>query len=284
MARIGISFEDVRDAALKLQDQGLLPTVERIRAQLGSGSHSTIARHLRDRRTQQEIPADGSPLPPAALNSLGAAWQALQSETTQALEENRQRAQAEKTALEAQLADALQTNILQACRIEQLDRARHSLERRLNRERLQHQRTQRQLQHAQLSTLRAQQTSKALRMELIQARSELENVQAQAQLHETQLMAELADLREGQARQAQALSLLESALQTQEAAQALLRSTLETQARQHEEAIQALRDALQQAIEVRDTVRMRLAEYEKAIREKHRPWRQRQQRYRCNNR
>ena len=283
MARIGISFEDVRDAALKLQDQDLLPTVERIRAQLGSGSHSTIARHLRDWRSQQEKPADGSPLPPAALNSLGAAWQALQSETTQALEENRQRAQAEKTALESQLAEALRLSQERANQVERIAKARHSLERRLSRERLHHQHTQSQLQHAELSALRAQQTSKALKVELNQARSELEKVQAQAHQRETQLMAEMADLREGQARHSQAFSLLESALQTQEAAQALLRSTLETQARQHEEAIQALRDALQQANEMRDTARMRLAGYEKAIREKHRPWRMRQQRYQCNS-
>ncbi|MEK8088389.1 DNA-binding protein [Thermithiobacillus plumbiphilus] len=276
MARIGISFEDVRDAALKLQDQDLLPTVERVRAQLGSGSHSTIARHLRDWRTQQEKPAEGSPLPPAALNSLGAAWQALQEETTQALEQSRQQAQAEKTALESQLADALRVTQEHAIQIESFGIARRGLERRLSRERLQHHQAQRQLQHAQVSAVRAQQTSKALKMELNQARSELEKVQAQAHQRETQLRAEMADLREGQARQSQAFSLLESALRAQEADQALLRSTLDIQARQHEGAINALRAALQQAIEVRDTARMRLAEYEKAIREKHRPWRQRQ--------
>ena len=47
MARTGISFEDVRNAAESLLGRGLNPTIQRVRELLGTGSNTTISEHLK---------------------------------------------------------------------------------------------------------------------------------------------------------------------------------------------------------------------------------------------
>lgn len=54
MGRIGITYSDVAKAAEKLTEQGLRPTVDAVRAELGTGSKSTIVPHLRRWRSKQE--------------------------------------------------------------------------------------------------------------------------------------------------------------------------------------------------------------------------------------
>jgi len=53
MARPGVSYVDVAKAATKLIEQDINPTVEEVRKVLGTGSNSTINRHLRDWRSKQ---------------------------------------------------------------------------------------------------------------------------------------------------------------------------------------------------------------------------------------
>jgi hypothetical protein len=52
MARTGISFEDVRDAAESLLGRGLNPTIQRVRELLGTGSNTTISEHLKSWQQQ----------------------------------------------------------------------------------------------------------------------------------------------------------------------------------------------------------------------------------------
>lgn len=47
MARPGIGYKDVERIARKLFSKGLSPSVQRIRSELGTGSNTTIARHLK---------------------------------------------------------------------------------------------------------------------------------------------------------------------------------------------------------------------------------------------
>ncbi len=54
MARPGISYHDIAEAAQSLTAQGHYPTIERIRAVTGTGSSTTIAQHLRTWRAEQE--------------------------------------------------------------------------------------------------------------------------------------------------------------------------------------------------------------------------------------
>jgi len=47
MARHGVDFESVKQAALKLLSKGISPSTQKIRELLGTGSHTTIAEHLK---------------------------------------------------------------------------------------------------------------------------------------------------------------------------------------------------------------------------------------------
>ena len=78
MARIGITLHDVEDAALKLQGQGRHPTVDSIREQLGTGSKSTIAQHLKTWRGKQgELQGK---LPHELTALVGGLWERLNSQ------------------------------------------------------------------------------------------------------------------------------------------------------------------------------------------------------------
>jgi SOS-response transcriptional repressor LexA len=52
MARTGVRYEEVEKVANHLYQQGINPTIQRIRDQLGAGSNTTLARHLKTWREQ----------------------------------------------------------------------------------------------------------------------------------------------------------------------------------------------------------------------------------------
>jgi hypothetical protein len=54
MARTGVSYTEVAEAAVELVGQGRNPTVEQVRLLLGTGSSTTIAKYLRQWRGNQE--------------------------------------------------------------------------------------------------------------------------------------------------------------------------------------------------------------------------------------
>lgn len=75
MARIGITYIDVENAALQLQGRGKNPTVDSIREILGTGSKSTIAQHLRTWKAEQ-MP-DQAMLPQELLSLVSGLWEKL---------------------------------------------------------------------------------------------------------------------------------------------------------------------------------------------------------------
>jgi chromosome segregation ATPase len=54
MARTGVSYNEVAEAATQLMGQGRNPTVEQVRILLGTGSSTTIGNHLRHWKTHQD--------------------------------------------------------------------------------------------------------------------------------------------------------------------------------------------------------------------------------------
>lgn len=54
MARLGVTYQDIANAANQLVGQGKQPTIEMIRHFLGTGSSTTIANHLRKWRAEQD--------------------------------------------------------------------------------------------------------------------------------------------------------------------------------------------------------------------------------------
>lgn len=81
MARPGISYFDVATAASKLQKDGTRPSIEGIRKELGTGSNSTINRHLRDWREKQENKQpDSEGLPQGLLASVRGLYQSMEED------------------------------------------------------------------------------------------------------------------------------------------------------------------------------------------------------------
>jgi len=99
MARPGITYEDVSKTAAQLLEQGLHPSIQRVREALGTGSNSTISEYLQ--RWQQELrvrpklavpPQVPEPLTTAleiiwrtALEQAEAAYQEQREQATQAV-------------------------------------------------------------------------------------------------------------------------------------------------------------------------------------------------------
>ena len=76
MARSGIRYQDVKDAAETLLGRGLNPTIQRIRELLGTGSNTTISDHLKSWQ-QQLADAPKVVLPPAVPETVMAALDAF---------------------------------------------------------------------------------------------------------------------------------------------------------------------------------------------------------------
>ena len=85
MARIGVTYLDIEKAALQLQGQGNLPTIDRIRHLLGTGSKTTITEHFKRWKAQQ---ADGQGKLPQELSALVTGlWERLQAQAEQRISE-----------------------------------------------------------------------------------------------------------------------------------------------------------------------------------------------------
>ncbi|EKD74212.1 MAG: hypothetical protein ACD_45C00032G0002 [uncultured bacterium] len=84
MGRIGVSYEEVAQAVQEVQGKGKSPTVDNVRVIIGTGSKSTIARHLRDWRNQQGIArgSDGA-IPSELLGLVKGLWERLRDTVEQ---------------------------------------------------------------------------------------------------------------------------------------------------------------------------------------------------------
>jgi len=78
MARIGVDYEKIKQTAIKLLSQGIAPSVQKIREELGTGSNTTIAEHLkvwRDeyaKKTIHHLPAN---MPKELISTFEVLWQ-----------------------------------------------------------------------------------------------------------------------------------------------------------------------------------------------------------------
>lgn len=105
MARSGIRYEEVKDAAETLLSRGLSPTIQRVREVLGTGSNTTISEHLK--RWQQHLAETPlAILPPAVpetvMIALETFWKTALQQAQAAFDE--QRAAAETAIATAEQA------------------------------------------------------------------------------------------------------------------------------------------------------------------------------------
>jgi hypothetical protein len=77
MGRAGILYEEVAEAAERMLLAGVSPTLEKLRAQLGAGSYSTLSKHLQSwRMMKQQEPEPASPPDPVGA-AVGKVWQEI---------------------------------------------------------------------------------------------------------------------------------------------------------------------------------------------------------------
>lgn len=106
MARLGVTYQDIANAADQLVGQGKQPTIELIRNLLGTGSTTTIANHLRKWRLEQ----DGSTsvaikenLPTEFISVMKGLWQRLQAHADNQVAANKQISEPRITQLEQEV-------------------------------------------------------------------------------------------------------------------------------------------------------------------------------------
>jgi chromosome segregation ATPase len=78
MSRPGVDYETVKQTAVKLLSQGIAPSVQKIREELGTGSNSTIADHLkvwRDEYAKKTVYHLPSNMPKELISTFEVLWQ-----------------------------------------------------------------------------------------------------------------------------------------------------------------------------------------------------------------
>lgn len=109
MGRIGITYQDIEEAALSLQAKQKNPTVDNIRELLGTGSKSTIARLLKEWKAKHTIQTyGGSTIPIELLNGVKILWDKVQEETKAQAALYQQEADQQIENMKVQLEQALQ--------------------------------------------------------------------------------------------------------------------------------------------------------------------------------
>jgi chromosome segregation ATPase len=81
MARVGIDYQDVANIAQKLQGLGKNTTVDAVRELLGTGSRTTIARHLKQWQGKNQLLGGNIGVPQELLALIRGLWEALQAQT-----------------------------------------------------------------------------------------------------------------------------------------------------------------------------------------------------------
>lgn len=120
MPRHGVDYEAVKRAATKLLSQGISPSVAHIRTELGTGSNTTIAAHLKEWREAQATKSIyhlPETMPKALIGAFEALWQSAMEHAEQqfiaakaALKEQEEQWQQEKQQAD-QIGKELQAKI-----------------------------------------------------------------------------------------------------------------------------------------------------------------------------
>ena len=102
MSRVGIDYGKVKQAALQLLAQGEAPSVQKIREILGTGSHTTIAGHLkswRDDHAQKIIRHLPATLPTELISGMEILWQTAMEKACEHLVQQKQSLDQERDIL-----------------------------------------------------------------------------------------------------------------------------------------------------------------------------------------
>src|SRR3990167_9971652 len=111
MARIGINYQDVATAALTVQGRDQIHTVDRIRAILGTGSKSTIARYLKEWKSKTNHIPGSDDIPEVIIALVKGLWDRLKNEADQKISIHEQEANTTLAEISAALNTEQETNV-----------------------------------------------------------------------------------------------------------------------------------------------------------------------------
>ena len=121
MARPGVSYFDVAQAANAIQTASEYPTIDRIRQKLGTGSNSTIAAHLKQWKLEYMPTVSGiqkTTLPTALVSQLQSMWDELRASAKSEFDTLERAYKAEIASLNAGAED----------KVSELSKAQHLIE------------------------------------------------------------------------------------------------------------------------------------------------------------
>lgn len=107
MSRTGINYQDVANAAAMLLGANQNPTVDGVREILGTGSKSTIARHLKDWKNNNDNNAVANGLPAELVELVTGLWQRLESMADKKIQEYNDQADERLLSLDTELGQII---------------------------------------------------------------------------------------------------------------------------------------------------------------------------------
>src|SRR3990167_8330842 len=106
MARPGVTYLDVSNAAQQLVAAGRTPTIETIRIALGTGSNSTLGVHLRtwkSKQDQNQQIAIKENIPEELISALKGVWERVMNQSEDRIQANQQETQQELIQLKQEI-------------------------------------------------------------------------------------------------------------------------------------------------------------------------------------
>ncbi|WP_445364293.1 DNA-binding protein [Microbulbifer sp. ANSA003] len=128
MARTGVTYLDIFEAAKAIKARGEEPTVDKVRTLLGTGSKSTIAPLLKRWKSETASNTDVSGLPKDLVEALKGLQQRIQGDADQQIEQVQEEFGTLQTELNKNLAEAQATSVKQAALIRELEQKLSSTE------------------------------------------------------------------------------------------------------------------------------------------------------------
>lgn len=109
MARLGLTYEQVADAADGLINSGTAVTVQTLRDKLGSGSYSTLSKHLTAWKEKQEQAGklDIPEMPANVDQAFGQVWAVVWKATQEEVKAEREALEATRKGFEAEKKELL---------------------------------------------------------------------------------------------------------------------------------------------------------------------------------
>ena len=107
MARTGISKEQVFEAASALLEEGTAASVQAVRERIGSGSYTTITRHLEEWRKENaaQVPAHIPDMPEKVMGAFRQVWATASMAAREDVDTQRQALEAMRREMEQEKAD-----------------------------------------------------------------------------------------------------------------------------------------------------------------------------------